>query len=203
MSAPIATMVSLISMLLVWIGIFWLYRDFAVDSFRQGMFRVRDEMFDDARAGKISFSDAAYGMLRTTMNGSIRFAHVLSFVEFLVSLRYIRRPDDPHSFSARFASNLRGLKHPQQEIYLEYMRRVHRLLFRHLLVGSPLMLVTIVVPVAFCVTAMNFIDRMLALLQRPMDQIDDLAFTFGDDEDREQSHRQPSSMWAPAMSTRP
>ena len=54
------------------------------------------------------------------MNGSIRFAHVLSFVEFLVSLRYIRRPDDPHSFSARFASNLRGLKHPQQEIDLEY-----------------------------------------------------------------------------------
>ena len=54
---------------------FWLYRDYRLDLFRDRLFALRDELFDLAAAGKIDFNSQAYGMLRTTLNGFIRFSH--------------------------------------------------------------------------------------------------------------------------------
>ncbi len=58
---------------------FWLYRDYRIDLFRQRLFALRDELFDLARSGAISFDDRAYGLLRSTLNGFIRFGHRLTF----------------------------------------------------------------------------------------------------------------------------
>src|SRR5262245_46489095 len=89
----IIVLLSLGSLLLLWVGVFWLYRDYALDRFRQRVFALRDEMFDDARKGVISFDDHAYGMLRTMMNGAIRFAHLLTIAQLLVG----RRVPNPQS----------------------------------------------------------------------------------------------------------
>lgn len=53
-----------------------------LDSFRQKMFVVRDELFDYAASGKIEFNDPAYRLLRQSMNGHIRYAHQLTFFVF-------------------------------------------------------------------------------------------------------------------------
>lgn len=56
-----------------------------IDLFRQQMFAVRDELFDFAADGKVSFDDPAYIGLRELMNGFIRYAHNLTPFRFLMS----------------------------------------------------------------------------------------------------------------------
>jgi len=68
-----------LSLIGLWVLFFWLYRDYRVDLFRQRLFALRDELFDLGRTSQIAFHHQAYGLLRTTINGYIRFAHRLSF----------------------------------------------------------------------------------------------------------------------------
>jgi len=56
-----------------------------LDELRQQLFAVRDEMFDYAAAGNISFDDPAYVLLRTQMNGFIRFGHQITLFRLLMS----------------------------------------------------------------------------------------------------------------------
>ena len=35
----------------------WLYQDYRTDAFRQKMFNLRDDLFDEARHGKIDFDE--------------------------------------------------------------------------------------------------------------------------------------------------
>lgn len=68
----------------------FLFREYRVDRFRQRIFEVRDELFDYAAEGKISFDDPAYGALRGLLNSYIRFAHRLSLTR-TVSMLLLRR----------------------------------------------------------------------------------------------------------------
>ncbi len=56
-----------------------------LDCFRKNMFAVRDELFDYAAAGNISFDDPAYVLLRRQINGMIRYGHQLTVFRVLMS----------------------------------------------------------------------------------------------------------------------
>lgn len=60
--------------------------DVRLDEFRQQMFIIRDELFDYAAAGNISFDDGAYRLLRKSMNGFIRYGHQLTFFRLFVTM---------------------------------------------------------------------------------------------------------------------
>src|SRR5437867_4829199 len=62
----------------LWIYFFWVYRDYRLDAFRQKLFAVRDELFDYAAQGNISFDHPSYRTLRQHLNGMLRFAHRLT-----------------------------------------------------------------------------------------------------------------------------
>jgi|SRR6185437_10032556 len=64
---------------------FWLWPTVRLDSFRQDMFRVRDELFDYAASGKISFQSPAYCLLRQSMNGFIRHGHRLTLFQIVMN----------------------------------------------------------------------------------------------------------------------
>ena len=81
---------SLISILFLLVLFLWLIPGYRVDLFRQQMFALRDELFDEARKGNISFSDPAYGMLRSSMNGFIQFGHRLNVWQVML-LNFIAR----------------------------------------------------------------------------------------------------------------
>jgi hypothetical protein len=68
---------SLTLLVLVLIVFSW-WPEQRVDVFRQQMFALRDELFDFAMKGNISFDDPAYVLLRNLMNGFIRYAHNLT-----------------------------------------------------------------------------------------------------------------------------
>jgi len=60
-----------------------------LDCYRQKMFAVRDELFDYAADGNISFDDPAYVLLRSQMNGMIRYGHQLTL--FRISATWLMR----------------------------------------------------------------------------------------------------------------
>ena len=72
-----------LSLLGLWVWFFWLYRDYRIDAYRQRVFALRNELWDYAAAGHISFDDPAYLVVRNRMNGLIRFAHLLSLTWLL------------------------------------------------------------------------------------------------------------------------
>lgn len=79
---------SLISLAIGCYLYFWRFRSYRIDRFRLEMFQLRDELFDEADDGLIDFDHPAYGMLRSMMNGYIRFAGRLNLwlIIALVSL---------------------------------------------------------------------------------------------------------------------
>lgn len=56
------------------------------DYTRQELFTLRDELFDYAADGHISFDDEAYLTTRTMINGVIRFTHSVSLTNWLMML---------------------------------------------------------------------------------------------------------------------
>lgn len=75
------SLLSIAFLLLVW---FHFYKQFRIDSFRYNLFGLRNELFDLAALGSLNFEDRAYGMLRGSINGTIRHAHRLNLIELLV-----------------------------------------------------------------------------------------------------------------------
>ena len=63
------------AILLMGLGVilFWLWPSVRLDCFRQEMFAIRDELFDYASSGRVSFSHPGYRLLRQSMNGFIRY----------------------------------------------------------------------------------------------------------------------------------
>src|SRR5437764_8172462 len=109
LSVAISTLLSILG---IWILLFWLYRDLVTDSFRQEMFALRDELFDAADEGVIDFNHPAYGLLRSTMNGFIRFTHRMTLLDVLLLSIAARNSDmlsKENSFSNRLAKELNTL----------------------------------------------------------------------------------------------
>src|ERR1039458_5580760 len=77
---------SAIFLALFFVLVLKLWPSLRLDTFRQHMFVVRDELFDYAASGKIGFNDPAYKLLRQSMNGFIRYAHQLTFFRLIFTL---------------------------------------------------------------------------------------------------------------------
>ena len=61
-------------------------RSYRIDALRHRLFVLRDELFDYALDGNLSFDHPAYAMLRRRMNNLLRFSHKISFVRLLIFL---------------------------------------------------------------------------------------------------------------------
>lgn len=77
---------SLLGLFGLWIVVYYLWRDFRNDSYREDIFSVRDEMFLYAADGNIPFDHPAYTLLRTRMNGLLRHGHELTLTRLLILL---------------------------------------------------------------------------------------------------------------------
>jgi len=130
-----------------------LWPSLRLDTFRQGMFMVRDELFDYAAAGKISFNDPAYRLLRQSMNGFIRYAHQLTFFRLCLTITRWRIFSDKPELSWALRWD-RALGHIENESVRTDLRDFHTralgLVMARLVSGSPvlvLLLLTAIVTV--------------------------------------------------------
>lgn len=145
-------------------------RAVAVDDFRDRIFALRDDLFDRAAAGAIPFGHPAYGMLRRTMNGFLRWAERLRLLDAVLLPAFTRREDrvTVNPFDARWKAATAHLSASDREWLESYRNRMRRLVIRYLVVGSPVLAVTLVIPLA----RWSFRVAIVALTERQ-------AFEFG------------------------
>lgn len=86
-NAPFEMLISCIGAGACWMLWFYFVKEYRVDAFRERLFSVRDRLFDFAASGQVSFDDPAYSELRALINGMLRFAHRVSFLTLLTSVR--------------------------------------------------------------------------------------------------------------------
>ena len=148
MNLFVNAMGTLVSLLSLWAFYSFAYRDYRRDVYRQKLFRLRNELFDLAAAGEISFETPAYQTLRTTINGFIRFAHRMQFGGFVIFLALEESANDetPHVFAQQWEKQLGELAPPTAVKLNRILMRVHRTTAEQLVLCSPLLLAIIVPP---------------------------------------------------------
>lgn len=166
---------------LVWILLVWITRDYMVDSFRQRMFELRDDLFDFALEGQIDFDHRAYGTLRSMMNGFIRFGHQLGVLQVLMGAAFLGRSglEVAKAFEEQQEDARKDLPPAVREKLAEYHVRMHLLVMRHVVLGSPLFLVTVVVPLMISLDVFGTLGRLVRWLAPLFRRIDATAFAVG------------------------
>lgn len=181
MSAEIISLMSLGSILFLVFVLFWLYPDYRDDRLRQDMFILRDRLFDLALDGRIDFNHPAYGLLRSTMNGAIRYAHRLSLSQFILRLIFLNGNDgSDRTFESRFFDLRESLEPSVRNEVTEIWRKMNLLMVEHVILKSPILLITLVVPTAFYILTMWYLDKLLCLLKKPLNQLDDTFLAIGE-----------------------
>ncbi len=66
-------------------------RRYLLDSFRQRLFEIRDNLFDYALENKIPFSIDVYVRLRMAINARIRYAHRITLIDLLGGLIFANK----------------------------------------------------------------------------------------------------------------
>jgi len=138
----------------VWFLVFVCWRTYRVDALRQRLFALRDELFDYATSGAISYDDPAYWNLRLLMNGMIRFAHRLTFPRLLLAVVVNSLWPDPclMKLLTDWQKKIEALPNPETRMKLhEFNCRMNDMLLRHLVTGSPTFMILLV---CFAVAAM-------------------------------------------------
>lgn len=139
MNTALASLLSLAGLFYLLLGPYNAYR---IDRLRFDLFRIRDDLFLQAAADKISFNSAAYQFTRTTLNGAIRYAHRVSLVRLLLGVAFVARDED----SARdvwLDSMMSGASVSDRELCKKYIARANQRCAYHLMT-SPAMTVMVI-----------------------------------------------------------
>jgi hypothetical protein len=139
---------SIAALMVLSILVFHFIPSYRLDSFRQRMFSVRDEMWDYAAAGNISFDDPAYLLLRKLMNGLIRYGHQLTiFRAMMTTLKWHLFGHAPElNWQKKWGIALAGITDPLVREQLEsFHYRAISIAMKRLIGGSPLLLLLLLV----------------------------------------------------------
>jgi hypothetical protein len=112
---------SVIGLLALWTFVFLFWKDYCLDSFRQSVFELRDEMFLYAAQGHISFQHPAYKNLRDRMNAAIRYGHGFTLARFIVALAQVRRI--PNDESAVWEKAIEDLSEDRRNVLNQFRSR--------------------------------------------------------------------------------
>jgi hypothetical protein len=77
-----------------WVLWFFFIKDYRLSNFRESLFSLRDELVQCVAEGHLTFEDSAYVELRSLINGMLRFAHRVTFLSLITSVRS-SSVDDP------------------------------------------------------------------------------------------------------------
>lgn len=141
MNAKIVYVVELGVVLAALWFLFWEYREFRVDELRQRLFGIRDDLFAKAAKGAISFDSPAYGLTRTTLNGTIRFAHELGFTRLFLAAIFVQRsaPEMVKNYRHEVSTQLSALRGTEsRKVIQTTMKQMDFAIIRHLVLTSPL-----------------------------------------------------------------
>jgi hypothetical protein len=167
---------SVISLALL-LGLISLYNQYRVDRFRNDVFAVRDRLFDRAMAGEVSFDGQGYRTARAVCNGLVRFAHQISMLHWAV--RHVVLTD-AHLEVAKvdFDRRSSAMSAKEREVFNSVLAETHVLVIKHL-VTSPLMIVTVIVPLTTLLAGKKCLDGLIWLFRGALKELDLVAAQEG------------------------
>lgn len=115
-----------------------------LDGFRQDMFSIRDELFDYAASGRISFNDPAYRLLRQLMNGFIRYGHQLTFFRTCVTVFQFKvmHESNEMTWTTKWEHSLENIKDQDvRNALTAFHDRAAALVAVRLVLGSPVLII--------------------------------------------------------------
>lgn len=151
------------------------WKRYRLDKLRDDLFVIRDDLFRAAANGDISFDSDAYKIIRTNLNGMIRFSHDLSFFRFMLVRGEVKKPAGraiAGEYRNRIAGALEQLTPEQRALIVSVQKKVHDrvlvyLAFNSLLgcvcfgIVSVLALITFIVREGIKAIGWNSKDRLL------------------------------------------
>jgi hypothetical protein len=124
----------------VWLLWNYGWRQYQLDSLRQGLFALRDELFDIVADKKIplEFGSPAYEQLRDYFNKALRFCHTLSFGKIFLAILLSHLPFwdgmvDFRSYKAAEEVEIEALQDSELKEKLKQFKRRAALLHLHFL----------------------------------------------------------------------
>lgn len=135
---------------IAWLGLLFLvilyfecYIDMMVDTYREQLFVIRDDLFLYAMNGSIGFDHPAYKMLRHMLNGSIRFGHRMSLLYIIIvySGYKVIKQDESYveGFKGAWASALDSLPVDVANHLESTRQKMHMETFKHIVFRSPVL----------------------------------------------------------------
>ena len=170
---------SILSIALLFILFFWLYCDYQIDAFRQKLFALRDEFFDQAANGHIPFDDPAYTMLRRTMNGLIRFAHQVNLMQLMLLFFVSKYKKIQPDFLSRLQNHSASLNADQQRLVNDHLDSMNRLVARQLILSSPITCLIIGMLLVPSMVMLNTGKHLDSAKTSTIERLDALALSEG------------------------
>jgi hypothetical protein len=130
---PYTALQSALGLIALWIFIAYAWRNLRLDSFRNDVFEIRDEMFLYASKDNVRFDNPAYMMLRSRMNVVLRYAHEFTLTKVFVVLLTQDLTDEPF---AKWQADVDTLAPQVQEKMREFNRRVAEATLCHMIYSS-------------------------------------------------------------------
>jgi hypothetical protein len=136
-----------VGLYLLWFLAFFCWRSYRLDALRDELFQVRNELFDYAATGAVSFDDPAYWLLRQRLNGLLRFAHTVSFGRVIISVTAMSTSPEGlrrmRTSSERWRAELEHVGKGVREKLLAFESRAGEVVAKHLITGSPILICTV------------------------------------------------------------
>jgi len=187
-SASYNAIVITLTLMASWILFYWVYAAYRRDLLRDRLFAIRGSLFDLAAHGDIDFDHAAYGALRTTLNGFLRMGHKASLLGFVLITWRVRPiakeffDGDHRDYADLWSEAIVGLDEKQVEALETIRIRMHAVLFAHVIATSLIAWVT-VVPIVLILIGRVLSSLVLECCRRyPLqitDELDSSAYAVG------------------------
>jgi hypothetical protein len=131
----------LLSLLLAWVAIFICWRGYRTDKYRDQLFALRNDLFDYAARGGVDFAEPAYGILRNTMNGLIRYGDRLSFFKYLLGVVAQSANPNPiyEGMFRRWLLAVNRLDSDQQQKLAAINLQLNYIVVSNMVAGSPVL----------------------------------------------------------------
>ncbi len=162
-----------ISLSMLWVLFFWLWKDYRLDRFRQDLFATRDELFDLATAHSVDYSHPAYGLLRSTINGAIQYGHRLGLLNILVFA--VAVPHDKSqrvsetAYRERWTNAIDSLDKETRDAIVQLRNKVFFCIAKQFIFSS-LVLLVVLVPATVLVIALKVHGELSTYLKQKIER---------------------------------
>jgi predicted PurR-regulated permease PerM len=120
----------------------WLWLPYLLDSFRNRIFVLRDELFDFSLQGGSNFDSQEYRTLRDQMNSSLRFVQKLGVIELLMVWFFVPNFKELALKEGERLENIfQAIEDKKSKEFYEDIRfRYNREIVRYFVISSPILI---------------------------------------------------------------